>query len=193
MLMVSRADSPPVTSLAMAEADGVVGIAEEAGPGTAPGPEAADEAMAGVGAGAGDAVSVGDGAEEAVGVGMAGAGAGAAGAIGAVGAGAVGAIGAAGAVGAGAVGAGAIGAGATVGTGAIGAGATVGTGVALIPGTLDIATRIFTCCSFVKCKKDPFSWVILLTPSLNCFWRNAGVQSMNLLFNCISSFISVLR
>ena len=77
--------------------------------------------------------------------------------------------------------------------GAIGAGATVGTGVALIPGTLDIATRIFTCCSFVKCKKDPFSWVILLTPSLNCFWRNAGVQSMNLLFNCISSFISVLR
>ena len=171
MLMVSRADSPPVTSLAMAEADGVVGIAEEAGPGTAPGPEAADEAMAGVGAGAGDAVSVGDGAEEAVGVGMAGAGAGA-----------VGAIGAAGAVGAGAVGA-----------GAIGAGATVGTGVALIPGTLDIATRIFTCCSFVKCKKDPFSWVILLTPSLNCFWRNAGVQSMNLLFNCISSFISVLR
>ena len=179
MLMVSRADSPPVTSLAMAEADGVVGIAEEAGPGTAPGPEAADEAMAGVGAGAGDAVSVGDGAEEAVGVGMAGAGAGAAGAIGAVGAGAVGA--------------GAVGAGATVGTGAIGAGATVGTGVALIPGTLDIATRIFTCCSFVKCKKDPFSWVILLTPSLNCFWRNAGVQSMNLLFNCISSFISVLR
>ena len=211
MLMVSRADSPPVTSLAMAEADGVVGIAEEAGPGTAPGPEAADEAMAGVGAGAGDAVSVGDGAEEAVGVGMAGAGAGAAGAIGAVGAGAVGAgavgagavgagaagaIGAAGAVGAGAVGAigaaGAVGAGA-VGAGAIGAGATVGTGVALIPGTLDIATRIFTCCSFVKCKKDPFSWVILLTPSLNCFWRNAGVQSMNLLFNCISSFISVLR
>ena len=173
MLMVSRADSPPVTSLAMAEADGVVGIAEEAGPGTAPGPEAADEAMAGVGAGAGDAVSVGDGAEEAVGVGVAGAGAGA--------------------VGAGAIGAGAIGAGATVGTGAIGAGATVGTGVALIPGTLDIATSIFTCCSFVKCKKDPFSWVILLTPSLNCFWRNAGVQSMNLLFNCISSFISVLR
>ena len=157
MLMVSRADSSPVTSLAMAEADGVVGIAEEAGPGTAPGPEAADEAMAGVGAGAGDAVSVGDGAEEAVGVGVAGAGAGA------------------------------------VGAGAIGAGATVGTGVALIPGTLDIATRIFTCCSFVKCKKDPFSWVILLTPSLNCFWRNAGVQSMNLLFNCISSFISVLR
>ena len=173
MLMVSRADSPPVTSLAMAEADGVVGIAEEAGPGTAPGPEAADEAMAGVGAGAGDAVSVGDGAEEAVGVGMAGAGAGAAGAIGAVGAGAVGA--------------------GAVGAGAVGAGATVGTGVALIPGTLDIATRIFTCCSFVKCKKDPFSWVILLTPSLNCFWRNAGVQSMNLLFNCISSFISVLR
>ena len=173
MLMVSRADSSPVTSLAMAEADGVVGIAEEAGPGTAPGPEAADEAMAGVGAGAGDAVSVGDGAEEAVGVGVAGAGAGA--------------------VGAGAIGAGAIGAGATVGTGAIGAGATVGTGVALIPGTLDIATSIFTCCSFVKCKKDPFSWVILLTPSLNCFWRNAGVQSMNLLFNCISSFISVLR
>ena len=175
MLMVSRADSSPVTSLAMAEADGVVGIAEEAGPGTAPGPEAADEAMAGVGAGAGDAVSVGDGAEEAVGVGVAGAGAGA------------------GAVGAGAIGAGAVGAGATVGTGAIGAGATVGTGVALIPGTLDIATSIFTCCSFVKCKKDPFSWVILLTPSLNCFWRNAGVQSMNLLFNCISSFISVLR
>ena len=173
MLMVSRADSSPVTSLAMAEADGVVGIAEEAGPGTAPGPEAADEAMAGVGAGAGDAVSVGDGAEEAVGVGVAGAGAGS--------------------VGAGAIGAGAIGAGATVGTGAIGAGATVGTGVALIPGTLDIATSIFTCCSFVKCKKDPFSWVILLTPSLNCFWRNAGVQSMNLLFNCISSFISVLR
>ena len=162
MLMVSRADSSPVTSLAMAEADGVVGIAEEAGPGTAPGPEAADEAMDGVGAGAGDAVSVGDGAEEAVGAGVAGAGAGA-------------------------VGAGAIGA------GAIGAGATVGTGVALIPGTLDIATSIFTCCSFVKCKKDPFSWVILLTPSLNCFWRNAGVQSMNLLFNCISSFISVLR
>ena len=186
MLMVSRADSSPVTSLAMAEADGVVGIAEEAGPGTAPGPEAADEAMAGVGAGAGDAVSVGDGAEEAVGVGVAGAGAGA----GAVGAGAIGA----GAVGAGAtVGTGAVGAGATVGTGAIGAGATVGTGVALIPGTLDIATSIFTCCSFVKCKKDPFSWVILLTPSLNCFWRNAGVQSMNLLFNCISSFISVLR
>ena len=173
MLMVSRADSSPVTSLAMAEADGVVGIAEEAGPGTAPGPEAADEAMDGVGAGAGDAVSVGDGAEEAVGAGVAGAGAGA--------------------VGAGAIGAGAIGAGATVGTGAIGAGATVGTGVALIPGTLDIATSIFTCCSFVKCKKDPFSWVILLTPSLNCFWRNAGVQSMNLLFNCISSFISVLR
>ena len=172
MLMVSRADSPPVTSLAMAEADGVVGIAEEAGPGTAPGPEAADEAMAGVGAGAGDAVSVGDGAEEAVGVGMAGAvGVGAAGAIGAVGA--VGAVGAAGAIEA---------------IGAIGA-----VGVEVTCGTLDIATSIFTCCSFVKCKKDPFSWVILLTPSLNCFWRNAGVQSMNLLFNCIYSFISVLR
>ena len=142
----------------MAEADGVVGIAEEAGPGTAPGPEAADEAMAGVGAGAGDAVSVGDGAEEAVGEGVAGVGA--AGAIGAV--------------------------------GAIGAGA-VGAGVALICGTLDIATSIFTCCSFVKCKKDPFSWVILLTPSLYCFCRYAGVLSSNLLFNCISSFISVLR
>ena len=64
---------------------------------------------------------------------------------------------------------------------------------ALTCGTLDIATSIFTCCSFVKCKKDPFSWVILLTPSLYCFCRYAGVQSMNLLFNCISSFISVLR
>ena len=63
----------------MAEADGVVGIAEEAGPGTAPGPEAADEAMAGVGAGA----------EEAVGVGVAGVGA-----VGAIGVGAVGAVGA---------------------------------------------------------------------------------------------------
>ena len=63
----------------------------------------------------------------------------------------------------------------------------------MICGTPDIATRIFTCCSFVKCKKDPFSSVILLTPSSYCFWRYAGVLSSNLLFNCISSFISVLR
>ena len=63
----------------------------------------------------------------------------------------------------------------------------------MIYNTPDIATRIFTCCSFVKCKKDPFSSVILLTPSQNCFWRYAGVQSINLLFNWISSFISVLR
>ena len=54
-------------------------------------------------------------------------------------------------------------------------------------------SMIFTCCSFVKCKKDPFSSVILLTPSHNCFWRYASVLSMNLLFNCISSSISVLR
>ena len=196
MLMVSRADSPPVTSLAMAEADGVVGIAEEAGPGTAPGPEGADEAMAEVGAGA----------EEAVGVGVAGIGAVGAIGVGARGVGAVGAVGAVDAVGAGdavRVGAGAeeavgegvagVGAAGAIGAvGAIGAGA-VGVGVALICGTLDIATSIFTCCSFVKCKKDPFSWVILLTPSLYCFWRNPGVQSMNLLFNCNSSFISVLR
>ena len=196
MLMVSRADSPPVTSLAMAEADGVVGIAEEAGPGTAPGPEGADEAMAEVGAGA----------EEAVGVGVAGIGAVGAIGVGAIGVGAVGAVGAVDAVGAGdavrvgdgaeeAVGEGVAGvgaAGAIGAVGAIGAGA-VGAGVALICGTLDIATSIFTCCSFVKCKKDPFNWVILLTPSLYCFWRNPGVQSMNLLFNCNSSFISVLR
>ena len=63
----------------------------------------------------------------------------------------------------------------------------------MICGTPDIATRIFTCCSFVKCKKDLFISVILLTPSQNCFWRYAGVLSSNLLFNCISSFISVLR
>ena len=54
---------------------------------------------------------------------------------------------------------------------------------ALTCGTLDIATSIFTCCSFVKCKKDPFSWVILLMPSSNCFCRYAGVLSANLLFN----------
>ena len=54
-------------------------------------------------------------------------------------------------------------------------------------------SMIFPCCSFVKCKKDPFSSVILLTPSHNCFWRYASVLSMNLLFNCISSSISVLR
>ena len=63
----------------------------------------------------------------------------------------------------------------------------------MICGTPDIATRIFTCCSFVKCKKDLFISVILLTPSQNCFWRYAGVLSINLLFNWISSFISVLR
>ena len=54
-------------------------------------------------------------------------------------------------------------------------------------------SMIFPCCSFVKCKKDPFSWVILLTPSSYCFCRYAGVLSANLLFNWISSFISVLR
>ena len=63
----------------------------------------------------------------------------------------------------------------------------------MICSTPDIATSIFTCCSFVKCNKDPISSVILLTPSQNCFWRYAGVLSINLLFNCISSFISVLR
>ena len=63
----------------------------------------------------------------------------------------------------------------------------------MICGTADIATSIFTYCSFVKCKKDPFSSVILLTPSQNCFWRYAGVLSITLIFNCISSFISVLR
>ena len=79
------------------------------------------------------------------------------------------------------------------GAGGEGAGGEEAGEAALTCGTLDIATSIFTCCSFVKCKKDPFSWVILMTPSLYCFWRYAGVQSMNLLFNCISSFISVLR
>ena len=79
------------------------------------------------------------------------------------------------------------------GAGGEGAGGEGAGEAALTCGTLDIATSIFTCCSFVKCKKDPFSWVILLTPSLYCFCRYAGVQSMNLLFNCISSFISVLR
>ena len=65
------------------------------------------------------------------------------------------------------IGAGAVGAVGAVG--AIGAGA-IGAGVALIYNTSNIATSIFTCCSFVKCKKDPFSSVILLTPSSYCFW-----------------------
>ena len=63
----------------------------------------------------------------------------------------------------------------------------------MICGTPNIATSFFTCCSFVKCKKDPLSSVILLTPSQNCFCRYAGVLSSNLLFNWISSFISVFR
>ena len=53
VLMGSHADSPPVASLAMAGADGVVGEAGEAGAST----------------GAGEAVRVGEGAGEAVGLG----------------------------------------------------------------------------------------------------------------------------
>ena len=131
---------------------------------------------------AGEVTGDGAGGEEAGGEGAGGEGAGGEGARG-EGARGEGARG----EGAGGEGAGGEGAG---GEGARGEGAGE---AALTCGTLDIATSIFTCCSFVKCKKDPFSWVILLTPSLYCFCRYAGVQSMNLLFNCISSFISVLR
>ena len=53
VLIVSRADSPPVSSLAMAEADGVAGEMEEVRAST----------------GAGEGVRVGEGAGEAVGTG----------------------------------------------------------------------------------------------------------------------------